>query len=53
MDWMRLLEAFTIGLLFLAIFLLCLWVCSSLSTKATFAIIGFIGMVLVIYKKLE
>lgn len=53
MDWEKLLEAFMIGLLFLAISLLCLWVFSNLSTKATFAILGFIGMVLVIYKKLK
>lgn len=53
MDWIRLLWAILITLIYLAFFFFALWIVDRLSLAGLFACLGIIGMVFVIYKKLE
>jgi hypothetical protein len=53
MDWIRLLWAILFTLIYLAFFFFALWIVNRLSLAGFFACLGIIGMVLVIYKKLE
>ena len=53
MDWIRLLWAILITLIYLAILFFALWIVDKLSLAGFFACLGIIGMVFVIYKKLE
>jgi hypothetical protein len=53
MDWIRLLWSILITLVCIAFFFFAIWIVDKLSLAGFFACLGIIGMVFVIYKKLE